>query len=136
MPQRDQGLALIAARVLPAPEEGNAREIRTRLKNLPMLLHRTGLASTLAFLYSRSGNDNQALASAYEAVYRAVWIVIEDTGVEGASVAAAGNVSQQFTWLGSLPSSDYGRLSLRVIDVALWIKRLSAAQAFDDADDE
>ena len=65
MPRRDQEMAKKAARLITDIEI--TPEVRTRLIGLPFLLHRNGLAATLAFIASKSDSKSD-LSRAYSKV--------------------------------------------------------------------
>lgn len=134
MARRDQQLASGAAALL-IGLPSYTKEVRTRLVGLPTLLHRNGLAATLAIVAERARNksgNNREVALAYAAVETLLIQQLVDSGVEGADALVDLNSIETVEWVGNLNSRDYARVSAHVADAAAWIKRLSEARRGDD----
>ncbi len=126
MSRRDQGLAVIAAKVV-MKISPFTKDVRTRLVQLPTLLHRNGLAATLAFVSSKAeGQDT--LSQAYEHVRDLLIERIQQSRVTGAEGFRSLTDTASIEWLKDLPAKDYGRLTAEVADAVLWVKRLSEAR--------
>ncbi|MFT4136276.1 type III-B CRISPR module-associated protein Cmr5 [Microbacterium sp.] len=126
MSRRDQGLAVQAAQFVNGIEPYTA-EVRTRLRGLPYLLHRSGLAATLAYISSKSG-AGEGLPGAYSKVEALLKERIKHSEVRGASSFDSLRDPDSVAWLQKLSPAEYARLTEAVADIVLWVKRLSEAR--------
>lgn len=118
----DQGMAVAAARVVPQ-EVG--RELRTRYRQLRVMLHTAGLAATYAFITSKARDaDEDALAGAYQEVAVAIRDRLAGLGVLDRGTTSPRDVLAR---LGELSSPDYARASAEVSAFAGWLSRLGDA---------
>ncbi len=131
MPRRDQEMAKSAARLI--TDIGTITpEVRTRLIGLPFLIHRNGLAATLAFIASKSVGD-KPLPRAYKKVDALLSQQIHESGISGATQFSSISDPASAIWLGERGSRHYLRLSAEVTDTLLWVKRFAEASKAQDA---
>jgi CRISPR/Cas system CMR-associated protein Cmr5 small subunit len=118
----DQDMAVIAARALPDGFAVSA-ELRTRYRQLRVMLHSAGLAATYAFMVSKANPDPgaDALARAYAAAERAIRERIFPAG------NVPRNASEVFTRLGEMSAMDYARASAEAAAFTGWLSRLADA---------
>lgn len=133
----DQGMAVAAARILP---EEVGKELRTRYRQLRMMLHTAGLAATYAFIAARSKGldgendraDGDKLAQAYAAAAAGIREQLHETGLFAVDVRPMG-VRQFLTALGGMDPVQYARASAEATAFVGWLSRLADA-TWQDSD--
>ena len=114
----DQGMAAAAVGILPAEV---TKEVRTRYRQLPVMVRAAGLAATYAFLVAKS--DDKELGRAYRSVADGIRAHLDRrsllTGVsDNLKVVGA---------LATLDAADYARASREIEALAGWLSRLADA---------
>ena len=130
----DQGMAAAAAKVLGADgskEVKVTRELRTRYRQLRVMLHTAGLAATYAFIASKAGDADavggeKELARAYRKVAEAIRERLYDLRLfpgdrESADVLAVMDA------LGDMDPMAYARASAETAAFVGWLSRLADA---------
>lgn len=127
----DQGMATMAAEALPS-EVGP--ELRTRYRQLRMMLHAAGLAATYAFIVSRAkdtdplagARQQDKLAVAYQTAGEAIRkrLLARRMFPGGAEPA---NVREVLTALGRMDQVEYARASAEAAALMGWLSRLADA---------
>jgi CRISPR type III-B/RAMP module-associated protein Cmr5 len=124
----DQGMAAVAAEVLPGDVD---RELRTRYRQLRVMLHTAGLAATYAFIVAKAKDtDGQGqrdkLATAYHTAGEAIRKRLAERKMfpGGAEPAAARDV---LTELGNMSQVQYARASAEAAALMGWLSRLADA---------
>lgn len=118
----DQDMAALAARTL--AESGTVdRELRTRYRQLRVMLHSAGLAATYAYIASKAkaGADGDKLGKAYAAAERALLRRIF------AAAAAPRTARDALAALGAMNAADYARASAEASAFVGWLSRLADA---------
>ncbi len=125
----DQGMAAAAAEILP---QTVSKELRTRYRQLRVMMHTAGLAATYAFIAAKEGDEND-LAAAYRQVNEGIRKRLVHLGVlpSGAEGLKARDVLSE---LGSMDMARYTRASADVAAFTGWLSRL--ADAVHQADRE
>lgn len=127
----DQHMASKAAGMLPAKVDN---ELRTRYRQLPVMLRTSGLAATLAYLVGKT--DGSKLGQAYHQLA---------TGIRGhlsgrrlvpqARTPDALKANMELlTQLGELTTAEYARAAAEVEALAGWLSRLADARFQADRD--
>ena len=123
----DQDMAAAAAGMLPRPV---TRELRTRYRQLRVMLHTAGLAATYAFIVARAGSDTGSgnLGRAYSQVAQ---------GIRNRLTLPSGDArtmdpQQVLLHLGEMETADYARASAETAALLGWLSRLADACAPDD----
>ena len=127
----DQGMAAAAARLLPDKVD---KELRTRYRQLRVMLHTAGLAATYAFIASKAGDTDDAatpagqdsLARAYRDTAAGIRAQLADLGVFSSDVRQMG-VLEFMTELGGMDSVRYARASAEASAFVGWLSRLADA---------
>lgn len=116
-PRLDQGMAVEASRAVPDPVND---QVRTRLRQLPVMLQTSGLAATLAFLHAKSGAQSP-LEHAYRDVADAL------TGRVAATIGMARTTTtpQLVEHLGGLSGDDYVMAAAHARAFAGWLSRIA-----------
>jgi CRISPR/Cas system CMR-associated protein Cmr5 small subunit len=114
----DQHMAATAAAMLPATIN---RDLRTRYRQLPVLLHTCGLIAAYAFLVSKAGGDD-ATATAYARVVEGVRAHLADRGL-----AVAATPLDLLRVLSELPHDRYALAAADARALAGWLSRLAEA---------
>lgn len=130
----DQGMAAAAADVLPARVD---RELRTRYKQLRIMLHTAGLAATYAYIASKSGDEGQggaALARAYRDAARGIRVRLASQGLLTGD-ADTMRVAEVMRQLGEMDSVRYARASTEAAAFAGWLSRLADATHLERRED-
>lgn len=121
----DQAMARAAAGMLPPVVTGT---LRTRYRQLPVMLRTSGLAATLAYLVGKT--DEKELGIAYGLVASGIRKHLTDHHIVGP--APAGTPLQANMWLltklGELPTAGYARAAAQVEALAGWLSRLADAR--------
>ncbi|MBN1172680.1 MAG: type III-B CRISPR module-associated protein Cmr5 [Micromonosporaceae bacterium] len=126
MRRLDQGMALAAAEILPA---SISRDLRTRYRQLPIMVRMSGLAATTAYLVSKSGKPGgrNELETAYHDLATGIRKRLTagyDLGWGGREQTNEALVAR----LAELPASEYARASVEVQALATWLSRLAEAR--------
>jgi hypothetical protein len=123
----DQDMAATAAGMLQRPV---TKELRTRYRQLRVMLHTAGLAATYAFIVARASSTTGSgdLARAYSQVAH---------GIRDRLTLASGNASpldpqQVLLHLGEMKTTDYARASAETAALLGWLSRLADACAPQD----
>jgi CRISPR/Cas system CMR-associated protein Cmr5 small subunit len=125
----DQGLAEAAARLLPRPgdrEDRVERELRTRYRQLRIMLHGAGLAATYAFIMAKANAESGALADAYGKAAAGIRGRLVELGLISADPAMAGP-RDVLAQLASLDAVGYARATAEAAALAGWLSRLADA---------
>ncbi len=134
----DQGMAVAAARSLP---DNVDKELRTRYRQLRVMLHTAGLAATYAYIASKAGDgvdettpdSADKLARAYRDAATGIRARLADLGVFSRDVRAMG-VREFMTELGGMDSVRYAMASAEASAFVGWLSRLADA-AWQDRDE-
>lgn len=118
----DQGMAAAAASVLP---ENVSPELRTRYRQLRVMLHTAGLAATYAFIAAKSG-EGGALAEAYQSAGAGIRQRLSDAGLLTGDPRRMG-ARQVMDELGRMNAVQYARASAEAAALAGWLSRLADA---------
>lgn len=118
----DQGMASAAVTALPTAVD---KELRTRYKQLRIMLHSAGLAATYAFIAAKAGNEG-ALETAYRdaALELRKRLVTQGLLTGNARTMTVRDVMRQF---GDMAPADYARASAEAAEFASWLSRLADA---------
>jgi CRISPR/Cas system CMR-associated protein Cmr5 small subunit len=132
----DQDMAAAAAGLLlPAGELTSAerKALRTRYRQLRVMLHTAGLAATYAFVASKAGGGG-ALERAYEEAAAGIRrrLISEHLLDGGAASADARKVLRQ---LGEMGGMRYARASAEAASLMGWLSRLADACYHEDEQD-
>lgn len=124
----DQDMAAAAAGMLPQPV---TRELRTRYRQLRVMLHTAGLAATYAFVVAKARAESGLLAQAYGDAGRGIRNRLADIQLLSGDPAQldARQVLEQF---GSMDGSDYARASAEAAALTAWLSRLADALVEDE----
>jgi CRISPR-associated protein Cmr5 len=124
----DQGMAAAAVNALPPVVD---KELRTRYKQLRVMLHSAGLAATYAFIAAKAGN-REPLEVAYRdaALELRRHLVRQGLLAGDATTMTATDVLGQ---LGALDAAPYARASAEAAQFASWLSRLADA-AYSERD--
>ena len=121
----DQGMAVAASRALPAKVD---KELRTRYRQLRVMLHTAGLAATYAYIASKAketGSDQDKLAKAYQETRSGIQVCLKAAGVLADDKATTRDV---LTRLGQMKPAEYARASAEVAAFMSWLSRLADAE--------
>jgi hypothetical protein len=118
----DQDMAAAAAAILPPKV---TKELRTRYRQLRVMLHHAGPAATYAFVAARSNTDD-ALAAAYRQVADGIKTRLGRLGLLDGDPAEASH-RQVLDSLGKANPADYARASAEITQLAGWLSRLADA---------
>lgn len=113
----DQSMAVEASRAVPDPVSD---QVRTRLRQLPVMLQTSGLAATLAFLYAKSG-DMKPLERAYRDVSQA----LTERVVAATGLPAGTTTSALVRALGEMSAVDYQIAGAHARAFAGWMSRIA-----------
>ena len=120
----DQGMAAAAVRALPARVD---KDLRTRYKQLRVMLHTAGLAATYAFIASKAGDPNSAgTQGAYRKVAEGIRDRLADLRLLSGDARALG-VRDVLAQLGAMDPVSYTRASAEATAFAGWLSRLADA---------
>jgi CRISPR/Cas system CMR-associated protein Cmr5 small subunit len=127
----DQGMAAAAARALP---DNVDKELRTRYRQLRVMLHTAGLAATYAFIASKASDADgettsggaDKLARAYRDAAAGIRAQLADLGVFAGDVRQMG-VRDFMTELGRMDPVRYARASAEASAFVSWLSRLADA---------
>ncbi|WP_157977401.1 type III-B CRISPR module-associated protein Cmr5 [Streptomyces triticisoli] len=119
-------MALAAKDMLP---EKIDKRLRTRYRQLPVMLHTAGLAATYAFVLSK--RDDSALGTAYRKVADGIRKHIGDRALIGGKTHWRDDF-ELLEALGRADRPDYSRASAEISALAGWLSRLAEAR-FRDA---
>lgn len=132
----DQGMATAAAALLP-PQV--SQELRTRYRQLRIMLHNAGLAATYTFIAAKAG-ERSSLAEAYQKAGEGIRDRLIDAGLLTAGSSPV-SVRQVVAELGGMDPVQYARASAEAAALAGWLSRLAdaayqAARSADNGTDE
>lgn len=125
----DQGMARDAVGVLPVQVD---KELRTRYKQLRVMLQSAGLAATYAFIASKAG-DGGALERAYRDAALGIRRRLVERGLLTGD-ARAMTVRDVMGQLGEMEPVRYARASAEAAAFAGWLSRLADAAWQERAD--
>jgi CRISPR type III-B/RAMP module-associated protein Cmr5 len=121
----DQGKAVAASRHLPAKVND---ELRTRYRQLRVMLHTAGLAATYAYIASKaketSGGQDE-LAKAYQQTRSGIQVCLKEAGLLEDDKATTRDVLAR---LGRMGTVEYARASVEVAAFMSWLSRLADAE--------
>ncbi|HET9975614.1 MAG TPA: type III-B CRISPR module-associated protein Cmr5 [Streptosporangiaceae bacterium] len=134
MARIDQGMAAAAAAALPGQVD---KELRTRYRQLRVMLHTAGLAATYAFIASKAKDpdegsgaaDKARLAAAYQDAAKGIVSRLFPANAEHMS---ARDVLRE---LGCMDPVRYARASAEASAFAGWLSRLADAVYQEGEDD-
>ena len=118
----DQGMAAVAARLLPVPVTDQQR---TRYRQLRVMLHVAGLAATYAFIAAKSGEQN-ALAGAYQKAGEGIAQRLSGLGLLSAEWRQLSPVNV-LAELGEMSPVQYARACAEAQALVSWLSRLADA---------
>lgn len=130
----DQGMAVAAADALPSRVD---RELRTRYKQLRVMLSSAGLAATYAFVASKSGAGGEGegtLARAYRDAARGIRERLAERGLLTGDVKTM-RVREVMRQLGEMDPVRYARASAEAAAFAGWLSRLADAAYLERGED-
>ncbi len=126
----DQGMAAAAADALPADVD---RELRTRYRQLRVMLHTAGLAATYAFIASKAKDADPAgqrrpdrLATAYRTAGEAIRKRLAERSMFPGG-AEPRDAREVLTALGAMSQVEYARASTEAATLMGWLSRLADA---------
>jgi CRISPR/Cas system CMR-associated protein Cmr5 small subunit len=131
MPVRriDQGMAVAAANALPQQVTG---DLRTRYRQLRVLLHSAGLAASYAFIASKAGDpDAPGLPGAYGKVTYALKKQLVDLRLLTGQADDLGT-PEVMRQLGGMDPVTYARASAEAAALVSWLSRLASAVAAEN----
>jgi hypothetical protein len=119
----DQDMAAAAAGMLPRPV---TQELRTRYRQLRVILHNAGLAATYAFIAAKAGQETGPLARAYDEAGRGIRkrLVVQHL-LEGDPAGL--DAQKVLAQLGAMPGPAYARASTEAAALMSWLSRLADA---------
>jgi CRISPR/Cas system CMR-associated protein Cmr5 small subunit len=117
----DQDMASAAAELLPAEV---TQELRTRYRQLRIMLRTAGLAATYAFIAAKAG-EGTSLAEAYRKAGQGIGDRLADAGLIQAS--AQRDARAFLAALGGMSAVEYARASAEAAALAGWLSRLADA---------
>lgn len=127
----DQDMAAAAADVLPPRV---TPELRTRYRQLRVMLHSAGLAATYAFIASKASGETGQLAEAYSSAARGIRARLAALTLlsgDPARISARDVLGQ----LGAMDGSRYARASAEAAALVGWLSRLADAVVQKDGSD-
>lgn len=122
-PRIDQGMARQAVNLLP---ETVTAELRTRYRQLRIMIHTSGLAATYAYVAAKSTSEGKShLTSAYGEVARGIRSHLEESRL----LPGGGRMEHRkvLAALAALSLRDYTRASAEVTTLMTWLSRLADA---------
>jgi CRISPR type III-B/RAMP module-associated protein Cmr5 len=122
-------MAARSAQILPDVVD---RELRTRYRQLPVMLRTAGLSATYAFIAAKS-RDSSALGQAYARVADGIVTHLSERKLIAAGPGRPGH-RQVLTLLAAMDLADYTQASTEVAELAQWLARLADAVSRDRAD--
>jgi CRISPR/Cas system CMR-associated protein Cmr5 small subunit len=117
----DQGMAVAAARALP---DAFDPELRSRYRQLRIMLHTAGLAATYAFIVSRGAGQDK-LAKAYQAAGTGITNQLKASGLLETDGASPREILER---IGKLKPVEYARASAEAAAFTGWLSRLADAE--------
>lgn len=125
----DQGLAEAAARLLPHVDDrqrGIQRELRTRYRQLRIMLHSAGLAATYAFVVAKANAESGKLAEAYAKAATGIRERLAELGLISGNPAQLGP-REVLAQLAEMDAHSYVRATAEITALAGWLSRLADA---------
>jgi CRISPR-associated protein Cmr5 len=127
----DQGMAVAAVNALPAKVDG---ELRTRYRQLRVMLHSAGLAASYAYIASKAGDpDDDGIAGAYGKVAEGLKKRLSALHLLRGDPDAL-STPAIMRQLGELDPVDYARASAEAAALATWLSRLANAVSAEGSD--
>jgi len=124
----DQLLAVTAAEVLAGEV---TKELRTRMRGLPVMIHTSGLAATCAFLLARADKKHPDRDPYYRT---AVALITQSAGAAGLTVDADPHAA--LTTIARADGHRYRLAETRARELAMWLSRLAQARYVPRGGDE
>jgi CRISPR-associated protein Cmr5 len=118
----DQAMAATAADILPSVV---TRELRTRYRQLPVMLRTAGLAATYAFVASKS-RDPGPLGQAYSRVAGGIVDHLADRQLVMAQPGSTDH-RRALELMAGMDLATYAQASAEVAELAEWLARLADA---------
>jgi CRISPR-associated protein Cmr5 len=125
-------MAVAAVEALPEKVDG---DLRTRYRQLRIMLHSAGLAASYAFIASKAGDpDAGGTAGAYGKVAVAL---VKRLAAKGSLSGDPDDLStvDVMRQLGAMSPADYARASAEAAALVSWLSRLASAVAAEGGDD-
>jgi hypothetical protein len=119
----DQDMAAAAAGLLTRPV---TPELRTRYRQLRVMLPTAGLAATYAFIAAKAGPEAGPLAGAYANAARGIVRRLADRQMLTGDPARLG-AREVLRQLGEMPGTRYARASTEAAALVGWLSRLADA---------
>jgi CRISPR/Cas system CMR-associated protein Cmr5 small subunit len=120
----DQGMAGRATEILP---ESVSQELRTRYRQLRIMVHTAGLAATYAFVAAKGNSEtNRDLARAYRDVATGIRRHLTGRGLLPAGGERMGD-REVLAELAALDLPAYTRASAEITELTGWLSRLADA---------
>lgn len=119
----DQGMARQAAALLP---EQVPDELRTRYRQLRVMIHTSGLAATYAFVAAKGRSEGKGdLAQAYRSVAKGIRVHLDQVGL----LPGGADMDDRRTLaaLAGLDLRDYTRAAAETTALMNWLSRLADA---------
>lgn len=119
----DQDMAAAAAAALPRQV---TRDLRTRYRQLRVMLHTAGLAATYAFIAAKANGEAGQLADAYASAahgIRARLVTLDLLSGDPARMSARDVLAK----LGEMDGGKYARASAEAAALVGWLSRLADA---------
>src|SRR5450755_2036258 len=113
-------MAAAAAGILPRPV---TPELRTRYRQLRVMLLTAGLAATYAFVMAKARGESGPLARAYADAGRGIRNRLADIQLLSGDPAQL-DARQVLEQLGNMDGSDYARASAEAAALTAWLSRL------------
>jgi CRISPR-associated protein (Cas_Cmr5) len=124
----DQDMAAAAAGILRRPV---TRELRTRYRQLRVMLHTAGLAAAYAFVVAKASGESGQIAQAYAEAGRGIRERLAAVHLLTGDPAGLGP-RQVLDQLGRMDGSDYARASAEAAALMGWLSRLADALVEDN----
>jgi len=125
----DQGMAVAAVNALPRQVTG---DLRTRYRQLRVMLHSAGLAASYAYIASKAGDrDAPGLPGAYGKVAHALKERLVDLRLLTGQADDLGT-PEVMRQLGGMDPVTYARASAEAAALVSWLSRLASAVAAEN----
>jgi len=128
----DQGMAYAASSMLPDTID---KDLRTRYRQLPIMVRTAGLAATMAFLVAKS-DEKTDLGRAYQRVATGIRkhlsagprTAVSGLSAAGDTVGAAKANESLLAALAAMRPGEYARAAAEAEMLACWLSRLADAR--------
>jgi CRISPR type III-B/RAMP module-associated protein Cmr5 len=124
----DQQLAVKAARAF---RDGVNKDLRTRMRALPVMIQTNGLAATAAFLLSRAGREDDS-----DPYWRTARLILNDAATVAAITHDPDQPKKTLVDVSAATGDRYVLAETRARLFAGWLSRLAQALADSAADAE